>query len=314
MASPYTGSATATQAPGPAPSLDISAPPIANLPVDADAFNSASTYQPWKQGADWDTFLAQRVRRIIGVSTGGVDLQFRDCWNIPWSKNTSQGQPYTGSPWSVRSSQFGTGAAQSNGHTLDATHPMPYLAIVAGNANSDDLSVMSGSDDSDGQVFTPAGTNTVIVAEWIAALSTFVTNNTTYAMGFAPGNGSTPSALWLGATPNGLFFRKLSGETKWKAVTGGGAGAQASGAVGPAAADDEWHRYRIEFHGSAAPGFSVATALYYIDDTLVATHPSPSNFPTSSMRFGWGSFRTAGGATNQINVGGASICSTMITL
>lgn len=55
MPTNYTGSATATQSPGAQPAPGVV--PVVALPVDADALNSASIYQPFKELADYVAYL-----------------------------------------------------------------------------------------------------------------------------------------------------------------------------------------------------------------------------------------------------------------
>lgn len=57
MPTDYTGTATATQSPDTAPALGKA--PLIRLPVDADARNSASIYQPFKDLADNAAFTAR---------------------------------------------------------------------------------------------------------------------------------------------------------------------------------------------------------------------------------------------------------------
>jgi hypothetical protein len=61
MPSNYTGDSTATQAPSPAPSNDVGAPPIVALPIDADAFNSAAFYQGLKAAFDWLNYFQKAI-------------------------------------------------------------------------------------------------------------------------------------------------------------------------------------------------------------------------------------------------------------
>lgn len=58
MSSDYTGSATSSQSPGPAPGVGVA--PIIRLPVDGEAANVASIYQELKQLADFVAFLTSR--------------------------------------------------------------------------------------------------------------------------------------------------------------------------------------------------------------------------------------------------------------
>lgn len=59
MPSNYTGNPTSAQSPSPAPSINNDI--IVALPVDADALNSASIYQPLKAAADNDAYLKRRL-------------------------------------------------------------------------------------------------------------------------------------------------------------------------------------------------------------------------------------------------------------
>lgn len=63
MPSNYTGNPTATESPASAPAFNTY--PIFALPVDADALNSASTYQPWKSTADNVAYLMRPHSRTF---------------------------------------------------------------------------------------------------------------------------------------------------------------------------------------------------------------------------------------------------------
>lgn len=65
MPSNYTGTPSATQAPAAAPGPNVA--PILALPIDADSFNSASTYQQWKTLADYVAYLNnQALASVFG--------------------------------------------------------------------------------------------------------------------------------------------------------------------------------------------------------------------------------------------------------
>lgn len=68
MPSNYTGNPAATQAPGPTPG--IGALPIIALPVDADAANAASIYQPLKEVADFIAYLQSHAPTIAPWNDG----------------------------------------------------------------------------------------------------------------------------------------------------------------------------------------------------------------------------------------------------
>lgn len=244
----------------------------------------------------------------IGFPSAKPIIQWHESWHNYIAAATSAGPLWSGSPWTIRGTQLGTGSI-TTGASATATYASPSMQLQAGNANADNLYLMTGIDDTTatGGVFIPSSTTLEFAVEWLAALSLFVTNSSSYFMGFCPLNTVDPSISWTtGGTPSGFFFRKLSGNAKWDCITGAGAGAQVSTLVGPSPANNEFHRFRIEFHGSAASGYSSdATVRYFIDDALVATHVHASgNWPTLVQRFGFGCLRGAGGQVNTLVAGG----------
>lgn len=72
MSTNYTGNLTATQAPGPTPSLGAN--PIVNLPADGEAGSAASITQAFKECADYLAFVQDKVNRIISdtITLGGI--------------------------------------------------------------------------------------------------------------------------------------------------------------------------------------------------------------------------------------------------
>lgn len=63
MPTNFSGNPTAAESPSPAPSEG--GIPIASLPVDADAFNSASVYQMVKVAMDWIAFITAAARVLF---------------------------------------------------------------------------------------------------------------------------------------------------------------------------------------------------------------------------------------------------------
>lgn len=69
MPAEYIGDPDAAESPGIAPGPGVA--PDYDLPVDADALNAASTYQPWKTSANYIAFLSDSL-------FGGKSIKFGD--------------------------------------------------------------------------------------------------------------------------------------------------------------------------------------------------------------------------------------------
>ena len=94
-------------------------------------------------------------------------------------------------------------------------------------------------------------------------------NHADWGMGIAGAGSLTPDLT----SGHGLSFRKLSSDTNWKACSNNGSGAPTVADTG-IAADTSFHRFRIEYHGSATPigvALGGAAALFFIDEVRVAT-------------------------------------------
>lgn len=285
MSTTYTGDRTATEAPSPAPGLDVS--PQVVIPADGvDDVNAASIAQALKVPADFIDWITHHM----DVRDYQPGVRFRENW-IQYMAAMVQPQR----PWRVLST-----IDDGNGFVATSPTPSPCIQISPGHVSTDNLWIVTGEVDpgdatrvltNTGGFFDSSYTSAVISPslEWRAAMSVIGANNTKWQMGWTDAV-STANAY----QSNAAYFRKASADTNWQAVThAGGVDTVVDTGVPPTAFG--WQQFRIEWDFTGTP-----TVRFYINGNLVATNTT--HVPSMYGRIGFGAERS-GASTSYLLVG-----------
>lgn len=288
MASTYTGSPTATQAPDTAPEPDKA--PVGNLPADGDALNVSSIHQAFKDAldhiawlfkpraktSDWAKWImawrsaAQHKRHLVdhlGFFGGQVIEE-----NINWKYTSVTGESSesgsadtqlgTMPEWRYKGVQTSGTSAVSMGFFSDGAggHSFPLLYIRAGNTATD-------------------------YAAFISTVYCAFTDKNHIALSFLAGieTGHANRDLWIGlceyvtgspsAQQEFIGFQKQAGSANWFCCTRtGGVQTTTDSGVAASTATATKDRLRVEWHGATVADNATRAVRFYVNGTLVATH------------------------------------------
>jgi hypothetical protein len=159
--------------------------------------------------------------------------------------------------------------------TVTPTFPSGYCEFAVATTSAAKAGISSAM-----QFFHCQSSLVSAVLEFEYAMDTAGANNQTHQIGL--------SAVRDMSSPSGgyIAFSKLSGNTNWQCITNDGAtsNSQDSGVAPPAGGPSTgFQRFRIEFHGSAAPYGAPARVFFFINEALVAV--STVNVPNTFLYF-----------------------------
>ena len=293
MPSLYTGDPVATQAPATTPEPGWA--PAANLPVDGEARNVLSIYQPLKVLADgvawlfrpraksqaWAqpimTYLSARQHKRFSIDHHGAPagklLHWRECGNFLYEgalHNVVVGPSVTPTPlgggWTAAALQqnAGTPASKVESKDPDLTfRPLSRYVLLQPGATAGDYAMLYRS----GQARFHS--NNVVSMEWDAAVANF-DNAAEYVCGFNQSQSPQAGGGFLAA-----LFRWNSGAVGWQAEVSDGLGGLVqvdTGVVPALAASLAFDRLRIEWHGGSAGDDPAGHRVrFFINNTLVHT-------------------------------------------
>lgn len=305
MPSNYTGDPTATQAPSPPP--DPAVFPIVALPVDADPPNGSTFEQAYKVLADFIAWLmapfAKASQWAVGIMTfrtaalhtrflvdhlglpGGRIIDWREWWP---------------------SVKLRGGGALSDTYFDDAGNLPGWYARIVNPGGPTILMSMKPADNTivgrhryvQMNVYGAGGSGLIwreppcefqagnhVVWEHDLELEDSTNTNKVYSIGIGVDDAAgVPAASQTGGTEASKirFFYDPGSGPNWMCETRSG-GTGAAPFDSGIAADDNFHRFRIEWHGENVADDAARAVRMYIDGALVFTETTMANLPLNKQ-------------------------------
>lgn len=313
MPTTYIGDPTQTRSPALKPGPG-GVPSLA-LPNDGEAANAASIAQALKVLADYAGFTlspkakpsewgeaVQRWRSAQGHTRFAVDhlgfpagayQGFDELWpNSPPSRDNTGSVAIVGSSmsWSLSIRSATDGVPKAVLLFPDATiNPLwRGLYLYVGDASGDFTGISCTplalcTDD----LHAVAETRLYLQAPGAASYSFSLVGNPVGPVIYPVGSD--------GPTDDYIAIKRPPGGGNWRAVSRGSGGSEVLTDTGVAASAATVYRMRIEWHGANVSDDAAASARFYINGSLVATHASPGLGPTAAVAPGAQFFTAAAG-------------------
>ncbi len=294
MATNYSGSGTATQAPSPTPGGGNV--PIVSLPADADGGTWANAYQAYKALADYHAAVAQLTTYTLPTtSTDAPQLRIKDAaGNIrflvdhngfPMGRRSEFREEWIYNIGTVAATATPIVPAQRWSTTFTGTAGTLTISAPTSAYPANFVAIATAAAASAIYLYTAApiihtgNTFLTTVIEWEAVPNTDVTSGThseTIWMGLADN-------ATLGSSNNYCWFKATAGVGNWKCETGNGGVSTStdSGVAANTTGTAPAQRWRIELHGSGSPYGS--KARFFINEALVAQNTT--NLPASAALY-----------------------------
>ncbi len=306
MGATYNADATAAQAPHTAPEPDKEV--AITIPVDDDPPN-ASTYDPGYKGladhvewlfrprakaSDWAKYTSVFRSALLhkrwgidhlGFPTGKL-IHFRDALDFAHDKQAAGSGVVVNPRWNWALDE-GSGAGFNIIEIPSATYreTSRVLRLVPG-ATALDASTFYSVE------LTSFHADVLAAVEWDAKVKKFDHAHMRYAMGLRTG-AQTKADEMLG----GLFY-KDSDTGNWKCRVYDGA--TFNDVDSGVALDNNWHRFRVEWHGANVDDASAARMLFILDGAVVAN--VTTNLPTGAVNVVFSALKHDAGSDTDLDL------------
>lgn len=231
---------------------------------------------------------AGKARHLVSHNgfPGGAVNAFREDWKVLMATTTA-GAIAANPLWFVTSAGAPTGTTSL---IPTAVYPGNALNIVPLNTTNNKVALATNQ-----QVMHPGCTFASWELKFDFGMDAIGNNGMTYWVGLS--GGKDPSAPASGY----LWFRKATGDTNWQCEANDGTTTTTVDSTAPPVTEaSAMQRMRIEYHGSASP-YGVNTALFFINDALVAT--ITTHLPTAAQYMAFAGKCTAGGTGHDATLG-----------